>query len=78
MIIKELSQISLIERGVDSKTAILSGYNVTSVSVKDGVVYYTAEDNQENPVIGKYDTAASTNTTLDSGKKYIKITTLPQ
>lgn len=63
-IIRELSQVTAVQRGVDNKIAILSGYNVTKVSVRGSIVYYIAEDNQGNPKAGKYDLTTSEDTPL--------------
>ena len=54
IIVKELNQISLVQRGNGSKKAILAGYNILGISIKGDKVYFTAEDNLGNAVSGEY------------------------
>lgn len=73
IIVKELNQVSLVQRGSNAKDGILTGLNILSISVKNGVIFYSAEDIQGRPVLGKYDIAGESSEELASDLIYSKV-----
>lgn len=57
IIIKEITKISIIKRSDNSVSTVLNGLNVLTVTYKNGMIFFTAEDNLGNAKNGKHDIA---------------------
>ncbi|WP_436517401.1 hypothetical protein [Ekhidna sp. To15] len=76
LVVRELNKISLVNRNENNSiSTILDGYNVSKVSLGDHLIYYLAEDNLGNPLIGVYDILNKTNQVLDSETSFDEIQT---
>jgi hypothetical protein len=67
-IVRELSKVSVVKRGLADPIFILTNYNVTSISVTDNLVYYLAEDSAGIPIIGVYNLLNGENQILSESK----------
>jgi hypothetical protein len=63
-VVRELNKVTAIKNGESTALPILTGYNVTSISMDGNLVYYLAEDNTGKPLTGVYDLVNQTNETL--------------
>ena len=63
-VVRELTKVTAIKNGESTALPILTGYNVTSISMDGNLVYYLAEDNTGTPLTGVYDLVNQTNETL--------------
>ena len=71
VIVKELSSIRAKNwPGNDDERVLFGSLNVTSVDVADGNVYYVAEDNFGNAVLGSYLFSVAAETQLDSSVRF--------
>ena len=75
-IIRELDKISVVKRGILTKKVILSGYNVTSVSVNADKVFFIAEDNLGKRKAGIYSLVTDITTILDSQVQFDRVLTI--
>jgi hypothetical protein len=75
-IVRELTKVTVVERGMSDPVFILSDYNVTSISVSGNLVYYLAEDNLGNPITGVYDLETGENDVLSSTQPFTDIQTI--
>ena len=74
-IIRELSKVTVIVKGNPTPKFILTGYNVTSISVDNNLVYYLAEDNLGTPIVGIYNLTTDSNEILEESKQFESIQT---
>lgn len=75
-VIKELTSISVVELGTNTKKAILTGYNVISISVKNSKVYFIAEDKVGSKVTGIYNLLDDKIEILKTSDTYSQVFTL--
>lgn len=76
IVVKELTEISVVKLGDKSKKIILSGYNIISISVKDSNVYFIAEDRLGAKVTGIYKLLQDEIEILKTSDSFSKVFTL--
>jgi hypothetical protein len=54
LVVRELTQLSYVQIGIDEKKVLLPGVNVTGVGVRGDELYYFGENSKGEPVVGKY------------------------
>ncbi|MBT1705765.1 hypothetical protein [Chryseosolibacter indicus] len=75
-IVRELDKVTIVKNGGDGTAEqILTNYNVTSVSVKDHLLYYLAETNKGSAVTGVYNLLEKTNKVILDGKSFDQVLT---
>ena len=77
IIVKEATQISLVERKVRRKVPILLGFNVTTISVNQGEVYFVADDSFGNPIGGVYNIKRAQTLLVIGEGKFREIKAIP-
>jgi hypothetical protein len=74
-VVKELNKVTVVKIGDTTPKTILSGYNITSITLSDDLVYFVAEDNTGKPITGTYDLITEENTILLNDVVFDKIQT---
>lgn len=72
-VIKEISQISVLEEESDEKFLILSDLNVIEISVNSDIIYYLAEDVFGNPVIGTWNLTTGSGGLISSEEEFDEV-----
>ncbi len=75
-VIREIDKVSYVKKGDPAKKVILSGYNVTSVSLKNSTVYFLAEDKFGERVAGIYSLLDGTTHMLETQEEFDQVFTL--
>lgn len=75
LVVKELDQISIFDRSNNEITTILNGLNVIKLSFNNDIIYYLAEDNLGNSIIGIYDIITEENTLVENEISFDDIAT---
>lgn len=75
-VVRELTKVTVIQRGNPDPEFILTGYNVTSISLDSNLVYYLAEDNTGNPITGIYNLETKQNQVLSEDMAFDQIQVL--
>ncbi|RAU83047.1 hypothetical protein [Pontibacter arcticus] len=75
-IVRELDKVSVVRKGDISKKVILTGYNVTSVSINNNKVYFIAEDKYGVRIAGVYNLLDNSTQMLETQEEFDRVFTL--